>query len=85
VALQVRRDYLAWTPQNPDQNGVDPDMPHEHRFGIGEHTNMIKKSSNANGESVGDNSNDHQHMVAQGDRHAIKAEDQEKAKHDHTA
>jgi Amt family ammonium transporter len=82
VTRQVRRDYLAWTPNNPHQNGVDPDMPHEHRFGIGEHTDMIKKAGNSNGSAVGSPKPHKQELPTQGDRHGIAAEEQEKAKHD---
>jgi ammonium transporter, Amt family len=80
LPLQVRRDYLAWTPQNADTNGIDPDIPQEHRHGIGEHSDMIKKASNGNADS-GASSETHQDHVAQGDRHAIAVEDQEKEKH----
>jgi len=80
--VEVRRDYLAWTPQNPDQNGIDPDIPKAHRHGIGEHSEMIKNASNGNGDLTGSSDTHHQALPAQGDRHAIKAEDQEKAKHD---
>jgi hypothetical protein len=57
-------------------------MPHEHRFGIGEHTDMIKKASNSNGSAIGSPKPHKQELPAQGDRHGIAAEDQEKVKHD---
>ncbi|KIX97252.1 uncharacterized protein Z520_06704 [Fonsecaea multimorphosa CBS 102226] len=82
--VEVRRDYLAWTPQNPHQSGVDPDMPHEHRYGIGEHADMLRKATNGNGlgETSAASSRTHQELPAQGDRHAVRAEDIEKTKHD---
>jgi Amt family ammonium transporter len=76
--VEVRRDYLAWTPNRTDQQGVDPDMPQEDRHGIGEHSMMIKNSdaaSSGSGSAGGP-----QGMPAQGDRHAVAAEDQAKAR-----
>jgi ammonium transporter, Amt family len=74
--VEVRRDYLAWTPAT-DGMGTDPDIPQENRHGIGEHQTMIKKgeygdssSSGASGDQV-----THQRQHAQGDRHGIAAED----------
>ncbi|OAP55954.1 hypothetical protein AYL99_10106 [Fonsecaea erecta] len=80
--VEVRRDYLAWTPQNPDHAGIDPNIPKEHRYGIGEHSDMIRKATNGGtGDSTAASSRSHHDLPAQGDRHAIKAEDAEKAKH----
>jgi Amt family ammonium transporter len=76
--VEVRRDYLAWTPQRTDQYGADPDMPQEDRHGIGEHSKMIKEGSHDNasafsGPSAGG-------LPTQGDRHGVAAEEQEKEK-----
>lgn len=72
--VEVRRDYLAWTPASKDQTGVDPEMPQEHRHGIAEHSAMLKKdevSSSSDHSSAGG----HRGLPAAGDRHGIAAED----------
>lgn len=72
--VEVRRDYLAWTPSSKEQNGVDPEMPQEHRHGIAEHSAMLKKdevSSSSDHSSAGG-------IPAAGDRHAVAAEDEKR-------
>ena len=76
--VEVRRDYLAWTPSSKDQHGVDPDMPQEHRHGIEEHSAMIKKAGDS---SSGSHAAVEGAMPAQGDRHAVAMEDAAKEKH----
>lgn len=79
--VEVRRDYLAWTPNRPEQNAVDPEVPQEHRHGIEGHVKMLQKSevsSSGSGSGTG-----HQALPAQGDRHGVAAEDHEKEKHEH--
>jgi len=76
--VEVRRDYLAWTPANGNQNGVDPEMPAEHRHGIPEHSAMLKKeelSSESGRSSAGGLG-----IPAAGDRHAVAAEDEKREK-----
>lgn len=75
--VEVRRDYLAWTPSSKDQHGVDPDMPQEHRHGIEEHSKLIKSSNDASSSS----NTAEAPLPAQGDRHAVAVEDEEKAAH----
>jgi len=77
--VEVRRDYLAWTPTSKDQNSVDPDMPQEHRHGIEEHSRLIKSSNDASSSSNTADITPQEHSVqAPGDRHAEAAEDNEK-------
>lgn len=78
--VEVRRDYLAWTPSSKDQHGVDPDMPQEHRHGIEEHSRLIKSSNDASSSS-NTAENTESALPAQGDRHAVAVEDEEKAQH----
>lgn len=79
--VEVRRDYLAWTPANKDQTGIDPEISQDQRHGIAEHSQMLKKDDpSASSESSGG----HYHPVAQGDRHGIAAEDALKEKHEPT-
>lgn len=70
--VEVRRDYLAWTPASKDQATVDSDLPQEDRHGIAEHSNMFKKDELS---SSGSDSHHHHGQVAQGDRHGIAAEE----------
>jgi ammonium transporter, Amt family len=58
--VEVRRDYLAWTPSRTDQMGGEHSIPQKERHGIGEH------SSDSAGE---------EHTGIGGDRHAVAAED----------
>ncbi|KAJ5724930.1 hypothetical protein N7493_006658 [Penicillium malachiteum] len=40
--VEVRRDYLAWTPQQKDQLEDGHQIPAAERYGIGEHSEMIE-------------------------------------------
>jgi len=71
--VEVRRDYLAWTPNKSDHHDVDPDMPAEDRHGIEEHSKMLKNSETSSGSLRAGS-----HLPPQGDRHALAAEDREK-------
>jgi len=79
--VEVRRDYLAWTPTTKDHTGVDPEIPQEHRHGIPEHSSMFKKdevSSSSDHSSTGGHA-----PAVQGDRHGIAAEDMLREKEQH--
>ena len=39
--VEVRRDYLAWTPQKQDQLEDGHHIPAAERYGIGEHSEMM--------------------------------------------
>lgn len=39
--VEVRRDYLAWTPQKQDQLADGHQIPAAERYGIGEHSEMM--------------------------------------------
>jgi ammonium transporter, Amt family len=69
--VEVRRDYLAWTPANGNGDGVDPEIPQEDRHGIKENRDMIKKE----GDNSSSESPTQTHAMAPGDRHGIAAED----------
>ena len=79
--VEVRRDYLAWTPgQGGDNTGVDPEMPQEQRHGISEHQTMIKEGSNGEGsDSTADD--EKQGGQVPGDQHAVAAEDKDHHQH----
>lgn len=75
--VEVRRDYLAWTPASKNHDGVDPDIAQEHRHGIPEHSAMLKKdefSSSSGSDRQGG-------PPAQGDRHGMAAEEAMTEKH----
>lgn len=67
--VEVRRDYLAWTSSH------SPDVPQHERHGIEEHSHMLDPKRT---EVNPDGSESEKTQVAQGDRHAIKAEDIQK-------
>ena len=48
--VEVRRDYLAWTPQQKDQLEDGHQIPAEQRYGIGEHSEMMIEGQPPNGE-----------------------------------
>lgn len=67
--VEVRRDYLAWTPSRTDAMGEDQNIPPHQRHGINEHTDLLA------GKSVSEGSSDeHAHIGIAGDRHGIAAE-----------
>ena len=70
--VEVRRDYLAWTPARADGQGVDPDMPQDQRHGITEHASMIKKEGESSSSEA---AAEPHHSQLPGDRHGIAAED----------
>lgn len=40
--VEVRRDYLAWTPQKSSQLEDGHEIPHADRYGIGAHSEMLE-------------------------------------------
>lgn len=49
--VEVRRDYLAWTPQKQDQLEDGHEIPAADRYGIGEHSEMMLEGQMPNGET----------------------------------
>lgn len=47
--VEVRRDYLAWTPQKHDQLEDGHEIPAAERYGIGEHSEMMLEGNPAHG------------------------------------
>ena len=78
--VEVRRDYLAWgaTNSHEGQEGEEDEGPPRHeRYGVQAHSRMLDPDVTEDGvETESDRT-----KVAQGDRHAVAAED-EKAKED---
>ena len=69
--VEVRRDYLAWTPAKGDQHGHDPNIPVGQRHGISEHGDMLEGRSPSNSH---ENSDGSEHTGIAGDRHGMMAE-----------
>ena len=72
--VEVRRDYLAWTPAKTDVNG-EVNVPQHERHGVGAHADMLMGKSPLDDNSSGDNA----HTGIGGDRHGMAVE--EKLKH----
>jgi Amt family ammonium transporter len=75
--VEVRRDYLAWTPAKDEPSRTESQINPQDRHGIHQHSEMI------NGHSpVAENghANGNSHTGIQGDRHGIAAEDEIKEK-----
>jgi Amt family ammonium transporter len=73
--VEVRRDYLAWTPAKDEPSTTEAaGMPQGERHGISEHSQMFegKEPSESSGEG-------HAHTGIGGDRHGIAAEKAELA------
>lgn len=68
--VEVRRDYLAWTPAKDEPEKKESNIHPQDRHGIHEHSDMI---TGQNPEQNG-----HEHTGIAGDRHGIAAEDAEK-------
>nr|AGM18781.1 low-affinity ammonium transporter [Endocarpon pallidulum] len=71
--VEVRRDYLAWTPSRTDQFQGEHGIPQKERHGIGEHSTMIE------GKSSGSDSAGEEHTGIGGDRHAMALEEKKRA------
>jgi len=65
--VEVRRDYLAWTPAQSNP-GANSDIPQGERHGITQHSQMLE------GKEPSDESRAHAHTGIGGDRHAMAAE-----------
>jgi len=74
--VEVRRDYLAWTPATDEPEKSESNIAAENRHGIPQLSEMI---NGQNPESNG-SANGGEHSAVMGDRHAVAVEDQEKKK-----
>ena len=69
--VEVRRDYLAWTPTKPEPHSGDAGIPMSQRHGISEHGDMLEGKIPSNSM---DGSNGNAHTGIGGDRHGEVAE-----------
>lgn len=74
--VEVRRDYLAWTPSRPAAHDKEQDVPSHERHGINQHSDMLSDKPTSD---AGDSDEPH-NGLAQGDRHGIMAEKEMKDK-----
>lgn len=73
--VEVRRDYLAWTPASTDPRKGGVDVPQQDRHGIAEQKDLIMGKDPGEGSSE---DSGEQHTGIGGDRHGLKYEEQEK-------
>lgn len=76
--VEVRRDYLAWTPAKDEPEKTESNVNPSDRHGIPEHSDMIQGHAPDNSSGQGTNGN--AHTGIQGDRHGVAAEDNLKEK-----
>ena len=75
--VEVRRDYLAWTPAKGDPMAEEQHIPQTDRHGIQEHSEMLEGKDPASSEGSGSG---HEHTGIGGDRHGMAYEEMEKSK-----
>ena len=74
--VEVRRDYLAWTPAKTDANG-ESNVPQHERHGVTSHADMLIGKAPGSDSSSGD-----AHTGIGGDRHGMAVEEKLKAHKD---
>ena len=65
--VEVRRDYLAWTPAKAQPTG-DANVPQHERHGVSSHADMLM------GKDPSETSSGEAHTAIGGDRHGVQAE-----------
>lgn len=73
--VEVRRDYLAWTPAKGEPEDKDHQIPQGERHGIQQHSEMLEGKEPSEGSS---GSNGEAHTGIGGDRHAVAYEKTER-------
>jgi Amt family ammonium transporter len=76
--VEVRRDYLAWTPATNDPINTNGDVPAGDRHGIAAHSDMLNGKEEASSDGGADHTHSHththtgaEHIGIGGDRHGI--------------
>lgn len=70
--VEVRRDYLAWTPAKGEPDKSEAAIPQGDRHGIHQHSQMLE------GKAPSESSGGEQHTGVGGDRHAMAMEKNER-------
>lgn len=73
--VEVRRDYLAWTPATGEPENKDHQIPQGERHGISAHSQMLE------GKEPSDSSSGNDHTGVAGDRHGVAFEKSEREGH----
>jgi Amt family ammonium transporter len=71
--VEVRRDYLAWTPAREQPETADHQIPQGERHGISAHSQMLDGKAPSESDSAGN-----EHTGIGGDRHAVAYEKAER-------
>jgi Amt family ammonium transporter len=71
--VEVRRDYLAWTPAKDEPDNTESNIADGDRYGIHQHSDMITGQTPAKDTGAS-------HTGIMGDRHGVAAEDEIKEK-----
>ena len=66
--VEVRRDYLAWTPAKAEPINGEVNVPQHERHGVGSHADMLM------GKAPSESSSGERHTGIGGDRHGVEAE-----------
>ena len=74
--VEVRRDYLAWTPSKHAPSAEEHDVPVGDRYGIPSHSDMVGGGATG-GKIPVQNGGGQQHTGIGGDRHTVAAEKRE--------
>ena len=69
--VEVRRDYLAWTPASTDPQKDEVNVPQQDRHGITQQKDMVMGKEPGEGSSQ---DSGEQHTGVGGDRHAVDYE-----------
>ncbi|EME42570.1 hypothetical protein DOTSEDRAFT_73422 [Dothistroma septosporum NZE10] len=75
--VEVRRDYLAWTPASHDPTSEEAAIPQGDRHGIPAHSDMLEGKDPAGSEGSSDGN---AHVGIGGDRHGVAYEEVEKSR-----
>jgi Amt family ammonium transporter len=79
--VEVRRDYLAWTPARDEPEKTESNISPQDRYGISQHSEMIHgQSPERSSENEPTHEDGTSHTGIMGDRHGIAAHDQIKEK-----
>ncbi|CAK3907174.1 ammonium transporter [Lecanosticta acicola] len=80
--VEVRRDYLAWTPAKGDPMAEEHHIPQGERHGIQQHSEMLEGKDPSASEGSGSGNG---HIGIGGDRHGVAYEEMEKSKREQGA
>ena len=77
--VEVRRDYLAWTPAKASPHDGSHNIPQNERHGIGQHGDMLIGKDPSENSSSGEDHAGKEHIGIGGDRHAVGLDEKQHA------